>query len=403
MVIFSVTIARMFKQLKNWLANQRSFLFSWYTKDSQETQEPERSLTELPPETKKQLVDLVQNLPNNPIEQEAISVKLDEAWKRWREDPNNANNSVVILSSPITAVSIIISETMKKWSQQKQIDIKLLPLTARPTEITDIKAKLEHFLKYKSEKENHDEKSVEVMVIPNLGWCFLRSLNGLEGIEYLQSLLCQHFQHRFWVIGAGQVGWEYLDLVCNLSAYCGETFVLPEVSPENLQTWLNPIVEQLSVTFDRPRIDQQLLKNDKDDQTRYFESLANVAEGVSTIAVQVFLKSIYQQVENDDQNEEEQAKSKPNPLAKTPQLPNLPSIDSIDRYILYSLLLHNDLTMSALAESLGDGEGEVQGRVQVLRRKGIIEQQNKILKINPIHYPKLKQELDSNNFIISGN
>ena len=46
-------------KFKAWFANKRQFLFSWYTKDSQETQEPEESLLELPPTQRKKLIDLV--------------------------------------------------------------------------------------------------------------------------------------------------------------------------------------------------------------------------------------------------------------------------------------------------------------------------------------------------------
>ena len=83
-----------------------------------------------------------------------------------------------------------------------------------------------------------------------------------------------------------------------------------------------------------------------------------------------------------------------------PSLPGLPPLEPDDQFILYSLILHGDLTISALAESLGDEQSEVQARVQILRRQGVIEQKDKVLKINPIHYPALKQELANNNFII---
>ena len=65
------------------------------------------------------------------------------------------------------------------------------------------------------------------------------------------------------------------------------------------------------------------------------------------------------------------------------------------------MLLHGDMTIFALAESLGDPAPRVQARVQVLRQQGIVEQRGKILKINPIYYPKTKQKLASNNFVIN--
>lgn len=386
------TITKMLEQFRSWLVSKRSFLFSRYTQDSKETQEPERSLVKLPVELRQKLTDAVENLPSNSADQKAIVSTLDEAYDRWQEEPDSANNSVVVLSSPVAAVSRILSETLKEWTEQKQITLKVLPLTARPHAIETIKSKLEHYLKQKSEPYYSDSKASEVVVIPNLSWCFLRSLDGLEGIEYLQSILCNGSKDRFWIIGAGQVGWQYLNSVCSLEAYCGKTFTLPALTSEDLQDWLLPIIEDLDIVFDQPRIDKQLWDRDKDNQANYFDRLASISKGVSIVAIQAFLKSIsYQQKED-----------KPGKiLAETPKTPSLPNLEPADQYLLYSLLLHGDLTIAALAESLGDLESEVQGRVQVLRRKGIAEQKNRIIKINPIYYPKIKQELASNNFIIN--
>ena len=397
----SITV-RMLKRLKTWLINNRHFLFSWYTTDSEETQEPERSLTDLPREVREKLVNAVENLPSNPADQEAIASSLDRAFDLWRENPNNANNSFVVLSSPVTAVSRILSETLTEWAEQKQVSLRLLPLTARPIAIESIKSKLEHYLEQKIKTEESGVQQLEVVVIPNLSWCFLRSLDGLEGIEYLQSLLCDGSDHRFWIIGAGQVGWEYLNSVCNIEAYCGEVFTLPAIDPEKLQAWLDPVIEEMNLIFDKPRIDKQLLDRDKDNKTNYFEHLTFISKGASTVAVQEFLKSIrYEEIDKEEKDQEDIQTEPKNLVAQIPKLPALPALKPADQYLLYSLLLHGDLSIPALAESLGDDESEVQARLQVLRRKGVVEQQDKVLKINPVYYPKLKQELASNNFIIN--
>ena len=269
-----------------------------------------------------------------------------------------------------------------------------MPLTARPLAVESILPKLEHYLENQAKKA---QESAEVIVIPNLSWCFLRSLEGLEGIEYLQHLLCASSNKRFWIIGGERVGWEYLKSVCALEAYCGKIFDLPGITAEDLQHWLEPIIQEFKITFDQPRIDKQILDGDKNNQTSYFEHLADISQGVSTVAIQAFLKSI--RYEPEEQNEAESTTV--GLIAQTPNLPKLPSFDSEDQYLLYSLLLHGDLTIAALAESLGDLESEVQALVQLLRRHGIVEQQGKILKINPIYYPRIKQTLASNNFIIN--
>ena len=390
--------AKMFKRFTSWLKNRRHFIFSWYTKDSQETQEPERSLVELPKEVREKIVNAVENLPSNSADTEAIASALDEAFALWQEDPNNATNSVVILSSPVTAVSRVLSETLQEWAKQKQVPMKLLPFTARPDAIESIKSKLEHYIERKSTQNYSETQKLEIVVIPNLSWCFLRSLEGLEGIDYLRSLLCDGSKNRFWIVGSGQVGWEYLNSMYNLEAYCGRVDSLPAIAPEKLQEWLDPIIDELNITFDEPRIDKQLLDGDKDNKAHYFDLLADISQGISIVAVQGFLKSIHhQEVDGEDESLPQEKIL----VAQTPKLGKLPTLESADRYLLYSLLLHGDLTLATLAASLGDDQAEVQARVQVLRRQGVIEQRERVLKINPIYYPQLKRHLAVNNFIIN--
>ncbi|MEO1672165.1 MAG: helix-turn-helix domain-containing protein [Cyanobacteria bacterium J06631_2] len=400
-------MASAINRFKNWLSDQRNFLFSRYTKDGQETQEPERSLIELPTAVRKKLIEQVEDLPSNLANQKAIASTLEEAYEIWRENPTNSNNSLVILSSPVTAVSRILSETLEEWTEQRQIALKLLPFKYRPGELKEIKSKLEHHL-CQDPAQNEDERPLEIVVIPNLSWCFLRSLEGLEGIEYLQSLLCDSSHNRFWIIGSGQVGWQYLNSVCALEAYCGSVFVLPPLDSEQLESWLDPIVDDLDLAFDTPRIEQKILDGDQDNRRSYFNRLADISKGVATVAVQAFLKSISCIEEKEQKTEKQDQKQDNDPqpkslIAQTPKLPKLANLSPADRYLLYSLLLHGDLTIAALTESLGDDKSEVQATVQLLRREGIVEQRDNVLKINPIYYPKVKQELASNNFIINRN
>ena len=392
-----MTMARMFQKFKSWLVNKRNFLLSWYTKDSEETQEPERSLVDLPQEVREKLVAAIDKLPSNPADIEAIVSKIDESFNYWHQNPNNADNCLVILSSPVTALSRILSEALDEWTQQQPVKLRLLPLSKRPTEITTIKAKLEHYL-----QSNQSEPQLkEIVIIPDLSKYFLRSMEGLAGIEYLQSLLSDNSQHRFWIIGINHIGWEYLNCLYHLKAGCQEAFSLPAISAEQLSAWLSAIVDELDIAFAKPRLEKKMLDGDgdKDNQTYYFKRLASISQGVSIVAVQSFLESIcYQELDQPESKNH----SQPNVLvAEIPELPNLPALESADQYLLYSLLLHDDLTISALAESLADEEQTVQARVQILRRQGIIQQQNEILKVNPLYYLQLQQYLESNNFIVN--
>lgn len=399
--------AKILDRFKSWFVKSSHVLFFWRRDNTQEKPAQLRSLEELPDNVRQNLADAVRNLSSNPADIKAIVDRLEETFDRWREDPDNSTNSIVILSSPVSVVSRILSEALEDWAEQKQVSLKILSLKARPNDTQTIKSKLEDYLENHSQEDHHNSQQREVIVIPNLCWCFLRSLEGLKGIEYLQWLLCNNSssipqqnnqKKQFWIFGANHVGWDYLNLVFNLQAYCGDVIALPEIESKELQEWFEPITDEFKITFARSGIDQQLLDQEKDDKTLYFERLTAISKKVSVVAAQVFLQSISYQ-ETDEEKSESSHKVL---VARNPKLPDFPTLEPADQYLLYSLLLHDDLTISALAESLGDEEAEVQGIVQILSRQGIIEQQqDKTLRINPIHYPRLKQQLQNNNFIIN--
>jgi hypothetical protein len=384
----------LFNRFQTWLVDNRKTLLSRFTTDEQETPEPEKSLIELPSFLASKLIAAVDELPTDNPDMEAIESTLNEAFEKWRSNPQVADNSVVILSSPVTTVSRILTESLQDWASEREIPLRPLQWIGRP-ETQNIKTKLQQQL---GRGLVTTSKQSEVVVITNLSWCFLRCVDGLEGIDYLQDVLLQD-DSRFWVIGAGKVGWEYLDHVSHFKAYCGEYLELPRLTGEQLQAWLEPIVSKFKINFAKPNI--EFPNNNEEDesyQSKYFEKLADISEGVNTVAAQVFLSSIRYEAEDPDNPERD--KTEGILEAQNPELPNLPRLSAEEHYIIYSLLLHGDLTLSALSESLGDEKTLVKGQIQRLRRKGVVEQKHEILTINPIHYPRLKSELANNNFII---
>ncbi|MGB3760015.1 MAG: helix-turn-helix domain-containing protein [Rivularia sp. (in: cyanobacteria)] len=385
----------LFNRFETWLLDNRKTLMSRFSTDEQETPEPEKTLIELPSALASKLIAAVDELPTDNPDMEAIQSKLNEAFEKWRSNPQAADNSVVILSSPVTTVSRTLNESLKDWASEREIPLRPLQWIGRPEKAEDIVTKLRQQLGRGMLPT--DSKQSEVVVISNLSWCFLRCVDGLEGIDYLQDMLLQD-DSRFWVIGGGKVGWEYLNHVSHFKAYCGEYLELPRLTGEQLQAWLEPIVSEFKINFAKPNIEFPNSEENETNQSRYFRKLADLSEGVNTVAVQIFLSSIRYQ--DGDSDSEESDKNEEILEAQNPELPNLPRLNADEHYILYSLLLHGDLTLSALSDSLGDEKTLVKGQVKTLRRKGLIEQRRGIITINPIHYPRLKSELANNNFII---
>lgn len=446
-------MANLIARLRDWLLQNRPFQTAWLEKDTAYESDVETSFAALPKEIAQQLNRLVKDLPSHPDDQQVIQTSVSTAVEQWQAEPGFVNNSLVVVSSPVSAITRILTDSSADWSKQHEWSINLLDWIERPINAAQIQEKLSQSLGQTGAKAAHKN----VAVIPNLSWCYLRSSEGLDGIDYLRDELLSD-RTQFWVIGGGQVGWQYLNSILKLEAHCGDVVQLPKLSGEQLQNWLMPIIDQLQIHFDQTSIQERLqeLGNEKSTLTtlttawdeirttvksqfqsaqqeaqaaapnqksednhwiRYFERLSDLSGGVSTIALQLFVQSIqYEELEKIpadqhlDQTDIKEIKAlfdpEPPPphrlVARLPRLPKLPSLEQDDLYILYSLLVHGDLTIDALAESLGEERQIVNDQVQVLRKTSLIEQQGQVVKVNPVHYPRIKQRLTGNNFIVEG-
>ncbi len=475
-------------QFRDWLVKNRFFRVGWFAKDAHVDSKSEEVLSTLPDDLANQIKQAVNELPANPFETQAVLEPLEDAIAQWVENPEEAQNSIVILAQPVSPVSLVLAESISQISieRRQSLTIKLVDWIERPPHSSSIQEKLEKQLG--TDKSNslgeEESKPNQITIIPNLGWCFLRSTQGLNGIDYLQNSVMNSSQ--FVVIGCGQVGWEYLRSTLKFHAYCDQVIHLPKLTGKQLQEWIKPIVKQFDIQFNDAALHKRLgesnqfediqlsikrpietlaeitqeaaataqsslrsLKeaidgDDDDDESasprrEYFDRLADISDGVSTVALQLFIRSLrYRKaadlakgnshkgsasedttsegtfLDKERRNEQDSghkakgegdrnsqnAPESPQIIAQLPKLPPLPDLSQTDLYLLYSLMLHGDLTISSLAESLGDAPQIVNNQVQILRNEGIIEQKDGVIKTNPIHYPRLRKELANNNFII---
>lgn len=406
------------------------------------------TLIELPTEFVEQLTQLIQGLPGHPDYQQVIRETVVKAVEQWQENPSSINNSLIIISSPVAIEVGILTDSLAEWAKKQPLAINYLDWVERPPQPEKISSMLNETLR----KAGPDLEENNIAVIPNLSWCFLRSSEGLDGIDYLRDSLLSDLT-QFWIIGSGKVAWQYLNSVLGLEAYGADILKLPKLSGEQLQEWLMPIIHQFNIQFDDDSIHERLhmvgtensqsfyknltallgearssiyslfrrIKKRSDEttpiseekiQADYFERLSDLSNGVSSTALQLFIKSIYfekrseKELDNVQNTEriETQVDSEP-PLnyrliARKPLLPNLPELEQNDLYILYSLLIHGDLTLEALSESVGEDQPIIKNCIHCLRRAGLINQEGLVIKVNPIHYPRLKRQLASENFMV---
>jgi len=351
------------------------------------------TLQDLPRSTTNKLIKRIESLSTHPTHQSVVQTALQEALSTWRKD--ETANSLVILGKPVEAISQTLQETLTN-SQSEAIEIiNPLPQSIQLTDPSAITAQLKQAFGKKAGEQEHGGKRQIVMVIPDLSWYFLRCVQGWEGVTYLRDLVMEDHS-RFWLIGCNQWTWQYLSYVCQIDAYFEQVQQLPTVSGEEIQAWLTPIAEEISVDISE---DESTKNGQKNKSQSYFDRLADLALGINAVAVQLWLSSLKY-----SPSDPQAAPLKEEILGKiqhtTPALTDLPKLTADDRYLLFSLLLHGQITLPCLALSLGATQSIVQSQVQVLLRSGVIWRQRELLTVNPAHYPKLRWELIHNNFFI---
>lgn len=332
------------------------------------------------------LQDIQRQIAQQPIPQEEdthLYTSLQQHLTEWLLNPTALNNSCVILHPPTVQAPAFIPDAAQQWIAQKQLPVKILEWSDRP-DPDSIQPKLQHQLG----GDLAVLQDPEVVIIPRLEWCFLRHVDGLWGIDWLCKALAET-AHRFWILGAGEIGWGYLAQISQLDNYCSASVETATLSGAALQNWLAPVIQAHDVDFSDSALDLPQAEKDRDPGVQYFESLARIASGDRQVAVALFLNSLYQTPEDQDTIQ-----------AQHPTLPPLPPCDGEDLYLIYSLLLHGSLRVHPLAESLGVSLTEVQPRLQALHRCGIVHRDSQGYRVNALHYPRLKQTLANNNFVV---
>ena len=403
-------IQKLLKRVKHWFPQAQEQI-------KEQANELEAKLTDshldpLPPEKLRPIQENLSQLPYPEPYIKAIAHKLNEHFSKWQQQ--KVCNCLVVLSHPTENISALLQQTLAADVIDLSFPVNTLSWSHRPLDYSTILSELQSQI---HSKETHSPQP-QVQVIPDLSWCFLRCLYGLDGIEWLQQTLFQD-QSQFWLIGCNHWMWHYLNHVYQWSTYFDQTLSLPSLEPLEIKQWLQPVSEKLSFDFDDDHDD--LFESDEEDEEdspwegtaerQYFKRLARISLGIPPTVAQLWLNSLQQQdaeeiEETSDAHISAESASRSILLARV-SVPKLPELTKEDRYLLFSIGLHGNLTLEQLALSLGNdtmlaalGENPVVAQVQFLQRVGVIQNQQGWLSIHPIHYPRLKIDLEDNHFLV---
>lgn len=385
---------------------------SWFTQ-AQAAVAIEDEEVELPDGIQTQLWQKIQALPCCQTYQTTVQEAITAGVENWQRNLDAAN-SLIILGSPVEPIAKILSDSLQTWHNPPVEVFTPLPYQMRPHDPLIMSQQIQQALEAypqidaKNPKDTGDLLEADslaerktLMMIPCLEQCFLRCIGGWNSIEYLRDMVI-HNRNCFWVIGCNHWAWDFLDFVCQISAYFSAVKPLPELDESMIQTWLNPIVKTM--------VEPDAIEDSEDNLSQaYWKTLASQSSGVSSIAFGVWLNSL--RIERDqleDGNLSQLNLSETSTTNKTrftlrqtkPTLPSLPSLTGIDRYLLHSLLIHGQMSHFHLALSLGEPESQIQARIQGLLRAGVLASSNGMLSVRAAHYAKLKIELTNNNFFV---
>lgn len=407
-----LALGKIVEKIKTWLPKAQAEIEARANELEAKFKEPERSVA-LDRETFGDLENKIKCLPNPSTYRTAVESDLTEALGRWQRE-ENVINSLVVLSSPVEPIELILKQTLAESKSFELPRIKWLPWWVRPQDNTSICDRLQQAIALFQENASQDSdrpQERELVVIPNLSWCFLRCVDGLEGIERLQDLVFQD-SSRFWLIGCNYWAWQYLDRVCHVSAYFDRAISLPSLKESELKAWLAPISASLDLDRGGDRSEEQSETSENwtcKAERQYFERLVEISDGISSVAARLWLHSLY--LTEPEEAEESLDGDRAEPRGqmweaigqKRPDLPDLPALSQDDRYLLFSLCLHGSMALSDLALSLGEKENKIKSQVQLLRRRRIIELDKGLFRLNPAYYLQLRKDLDDNKFPLGEN
>lgn len=393
----------------------------WFTQAK--TTDAEDQLQRLPSALTQLISRELPDLASPEPDLDTVRDQVNQALHRWQTSPE-AGNSLVFLHSPIDDLAEILQVSLTDWQAETPRSLEFIwPLaeTRRCPDPLATQSLLHNRLGPRQPEEEEDnaeaqkpppkpkddlERRQRVMVVPALELYFLRCIQGWEGIEYLQNVIVQD-RSRFWLIGCNAWGWTFLDRVCQIGSYLERVEYLPKLNGDELQTWLHPLAERVlsPEKADDPNAPPTF------GSESYWSALASLSSGLSATAAHLWVRSLRLRKEAADDLESVdltacdtlQSLLDKHPLELAlvkPTLPGLTNLEALDRFLLHALLMHQPMSHAQLAQSLGETERLVRNRLQVMQRQGVIHQRGDELTVNPIHYPKLRSELNNNNFLI---
>lgn len=348
-----------FNRLWNWL------------KSSQGVDSVSENLQKLPESYQQNLRQSLAELPIPEKKKTIVENTATDAIASWQKD-RSVENHLVFIDSPIEPLEDYLITLLTDGSQIDVCRFFSFPNSTTPQQRqTQLNKAL-----------NHIPPEAEVILIPNLAKGFLRCIHGLDAITTLQTAILEN-RDRFWIVGCPSWAWEFLHNTHQIKANLIQETHLPSLDAGELEAWFK-------------KVDVDILIEAGEEQTcGYFQSLAKAALGLSQVAQDLWIDSLFC-----PQEKGEIEKAKLSVKRQTAFFPELPGLSLEDCYLLYSLLLHQTLNLDCLAVSLGTHPTSLQSQIKQLQNNNLIIVEDGVYRVNPHYYPHILLDLRRNKFLV---
>ncbi|MGD1936902.1 MAG: hypothetical protein ACFCA4_05035 [Cyanophyceae cyanobacterium] len=311
------------QSIQTWFRNRLQPLFGWSPVETVKAAPSEEILLQLPNELRQELLEQLHELPSNPTHLEQLTEDFTSFFDSWDQrycatdtSPNwnieGCGNVWIIVGASTSDSPMVIADFIQDLAdssyQYKKLPIQSCQYGSRPGN--------NELRKYLQTQFGHRLPSPEsdraIAVIPCLENHFLRNIDGLEGIDYLRDSLLTDTS-IFWIIGVGQVAWQYLQAISALESYSDHVTHLEKLSGEQLEQWFKAVTTELDISFKSSSLRAEPSDNDLSWRTQYFKSLARESKGVDAVAVQLFLETLQLREETAEDNETKELSEEESP------------------------------------------------------------------------------------------
>ena len=240
-----------------------------------------------------------------------------------------------------------------------------------------------------------------IMVLECLQNLYLRNVDGYQAIEDFMYIISETKQHVFWIVSCSRYAWNYLNVTHSLGDYFSHIMRTDMLDESQMEAVIMnrhrssgyELIFEPDESHAKSRAYRKLLDREEEAQQylreRYFEDMAELAEGNASIAMIFWIRSIR---EFDDTH----------CYIKPLEVTTLEMVQELKPDVLFTLaaiILHDALTPKELSAILQFETERSRLIFNQLQTRGLLQEKEGQYVINQLMYRQVLRVLKERNII----